>query len=411
MTIRHTCSLMALLLASPFAIAAAPATSSTGAPGAVPAATPPAAGANPSTITVSVSNPLVAARAKETIAIAIAELAKLAPGFDAKKSVVTTADGKEILSQLVDMTGDETPDEIVFQADFGAKETKRFKVKTGDRRPAPRDEYRAYGRFVRERYDDFAWENDLVAHRMYGPALETHPKEALVSSGVDVWVKRVSKVVINDWFMTGDYHADSGEGADFYGVGKSRGLGGTGVWTGGKLAVSRNFVSSRVLANGPIRLVFELTYAPWEAGSVNVGETKRVTLDAGTQFNRFESTFTGQKGNLKVGIGIAKHPGSVIKVDARSGAMRAWEPLDNGHAGNLGTAILLPAGSKLEAHHNDLDYLVVTPLPANGKLIYYAGSAWDRAGRVRDEASWTAESQSLASRIAAPMKVRLVLDK
>ena len=30
-----------------------------------------------------------------------------------------------------------------------------------------------YGRFVRERHDDFTWENDLVAHRMYGTDLET----------------------------------------------------------------------------------------------------------------------------------------------------------------------------------------------------------------------------------------------
>ena len=49
------------------------------------------------------------------------------------------------------------------------------------------------GRFVRERNDDFAWENDLVAHRVYGPALETAKKEPLVSSGIDVWVKRTHR--------------------------------------------------------------------------------------------------------------------------------------------------------------------------------------------------------------------------
>ena len=100
-----------------------------------------------------------------------------------------------------------------------------------------------YGRFVRERFDDFVWENDLVAHRMYGPALETAAKEPLVSSGIDTWVKRAHRLVVNDWFMTGDYHRDQGEGADFYGVGKSRGCGGLGLWAGGKLNVSKNFVS------------------------------------------------------------------------------------------------------------------------------------------------------------------------
>src|SRR5882724_5367130 len=94
--------------------------------------------------------------------------------------------------------------------------------------------------------------------------------------------------------MTDNYHEDHGEGADFYTVGESRGCGGLGIWAGGKLRVSKNFVSSRVLANGPIRLVFELDYAPWEAGGSRVAESRRVMLDAGMRFNRFESRFSEQ---------------------------------------------------------------------------------------------------------------------
>jgi hypothetical protein len=376
-------------------------------------ATPPAPAAveNPIAVSVSVSNPLVAPRARETITLAIADIVKLAPGFDAKKSQVVDGKGQTILSQLVDMDGDWTADEIVFQTDLGAKETKSFKITPGERTPASRDDYKVYGRFVRERFDDFAWENDLVAHRVYGPALETFVKEPLTSSGVDTWVKRVSKLVVNDWYMTDNYHHDAGEGADFYSVGKSRGCGGLGIWTGGKLSVSKNFTNSRVLANGPIRLVFELTYAPWEAGSAKVAETRRVILDAGTQFNRIESTFTGQKGALSVGLGIAKHPGGTVKVDGKTGSMRTWEPVDTGKSGNLGCAIVLPAPEKMEAHHGDLDYLVVTPASQSGRLVYSAGSAWDRAGRIRDEAAWTAEVQSLSKRLAAPVKVSLGVAK
>jgi len=167
-----------------------------------------------------------------------------------------------------------------------------------------------------------------------------------------------------------------------------------------------------VLANGPIRLVFELTYAPWEVGAnSSVAETKRVVLDAGSQFNRYESTFTGQKGAMAVGIGIAKHPGSTVKMDARGGAMRVWEPLDGGKSGNLGTAIVTPAGAKLEEHHGDLEYLVVTGAPASGRLVYYAGSAWDRGGRIHDEAAWAAEVQGLSARLAAPVKITVSVDK
>lgn len=373
----------------------------------LPAATTPAT----PTIAITVSSPSGSARERETVAVAVAEILKQAPGFDVKKVEVRDASGAEILSQLVDMDGDSAADEIVFQTDLAAKESKTFKLKVGQRHLAARDDYKVYGRFVRERHDDFAWENDRVAHRMYGPDLETCAKDPLTSSGIDTWVKRVPKLVVNDWYMTDNYHQDVGEGADFYGVGKSRGTGGLGIWAGGKLSVSKNFTHSRVLANGPIRLVFELTYAPWDAGGVLVGETKRVILDAGSQFNRFESTFTGHKGKLAVGVGIAKHPGSAVKTDARSGLMRVWEPLDGGKAGNLGTAIVLPAGSHLDEHHTDLEYLIVTNVPPNGRLVYFAGSAWDRGGKVRDAAAWAAEVSALASRLTAPVKVSLRVEK
>jgi Domain of unknown function (DUF4861) len=356
---------------------------------------------------VTLTNPLAAQRRAETIALALADLTKLVPGLDLKKTLVVDAHGKLVLSQLVDTDGDETPDQLVFQADFGPSEIKTFKLRTGERANAAEADYKAYGRFVRERHDDFAWENDLVAHRVYGPDLETCKKEPLTSSGVDVWVKRVSKLVVNEWYMTDNYHQDHGEGADFYAVGKSRGCGGLGIWSGGKLAVSKNFTGSRVLANGPIRLMFELTYAAWGTGGTRVTETKRVTLDAGSHFNRFESTFKGGKAALPIGIGIAKHPGGAVEVDAKVGWMRVWEPLDKGAAGSLGTAIVLPPGSPVEAQQTDLEYLVVTPAPKNGALAYYVGTAWDRAGAIADATAWTKEVQLLSSRLANPVLVTL----
>jgi hypothetical protein len=365
---------------------------------------------------VEVQNPLTVERKHETVAVDRKELAQLAPSADFKALVVTDAKGALVLSQVVDMDGDDEPDELVFQTDLKPSETKTFKLRAGPRTPTARADYKVYGRFVRERYDDFAWENDLVAHRVYGPALETAKKEPLVSSGIDVWVKRTHRLVANDWYITGDYHRDLGEGADFYGVGKSRGCGGLGVWAGGRLALSRNFASSRVLASGPIRLVFELSYAPWEvAPGVRVAETKRISLDAGSQWNHIESTFAPMgPGKLSVGIGIAKHAGNAMTIDAQSASLRVWEPLkgDKGDPnGNLGCAVVLRPGSALEEHPDDLEYVVVTPVPASGKVVYEMGTAWDRGGTIRDAAAWGREVQAQAARAAAPAKVSLSVPK
>ena len=85
--------------------------------------------------------------------------------------------------------------------------------------------------------------------------------------------------------------------------------------------------------------------------------------------------------------------------------MRVWEPLDGGKSGNLGTAIVLAPGSKVEAQQTDLEFLLVTPAPKNGPLTYYVGTAWDRGGPIANTATWTKEVQFLSSRIGNPVQV------
>jgi unsaturated rhamnogalacturonyl hydrolase len=366
-----------------------------------------AASAQPA-VSIRVANPLRLPRASESIAVQLGQLRSLVPFLDQRNIVVTDEARTAIVSQLVDTDGDEKPDELVFQADFAPGETKTFSVMAGHRRPVPREQFKVYGRFARERHDDFAWENDRIAHRMYGPALERWAAEPLTSSGVDVWCKRTRKLVINDWYLTDNYHEDSGEGADLYSVGKSRGCGGTGIWNDGKIHVSRNFVDTRVLANGPIRLVFELSYAPWNAGGLSVSEKKRVTLDAGTNFGRFESTFKveGRDASLALGIGIAKHEGGSVTIDKQAGSLTSWERLkgDNGH---LGCAVVATRDKIIDYPQTSTDSLLVMQSSTTAPSAYFAGFAWDKSGDVTDVTSWNDKVRALASGIEAPLSITL----
>jgi unsaturated rhamnogalacturonyl hydrolase len=353
---------------------------------------------------VSVENPLGEARKSETIVIPVSDIEKF--WLEPSKTLVVDEAGKPVLSQLVDMDGDEAVDELVFQTDFAPNQKKTFTLRPGARpSPAP-NEHRVYGRFVRERFDDFAWENDRIARRMYGPALETWVREPLTSSGIDAWVKRTPKLVINDWYMTGDYHKDRGEGADLYSVGKTRGCGGTGVWANGKLAVSKNFKSSRVFANGPIRLVFELEYAPWDASGTKVSETKRIVLDAGKSFERFESRLKAQGKNapLEIGIGIAKHAGGTAEYDRDSGALVSWEPI-KGNNGQFGCAIIVGSEKQPRQEQGDTDFLLVARADDENKLAYHGGFAWDRSGEVKDLPSFAKRVQQVARELRSPIRV------
>ena len=168
-------------------------------------------------VRVRVTNPLDAARSTESVEVEAAALAgQVAPAELARLTVVDVRSGHEVLSQAVDENGDGALDRLVFQADFAPGETREYRLDRAEPRKPRLAHYRVYGRFVRERHDDFAWENDRVAFRLYGQALETFEKEPLTSSALDAWSKRTPRLVLNDWYLQDDYHRDHGEGGDFY---------------------------------------------------------------------------------------------------------------------------------------------------------------------------------------------------
>jgi rhamnogalacturonyl hydrolase YesR len=359
-------------------------------------------------VVFQVANPLAEARSPETVSVKLTELLRIDPALDPAHLVVVDALGHAVLSQLIDTNGDDALDELAFQVTLGASEARTFQIQPGERAQLRADEYKVYGRFVRERHDDFAFESDRVAHRMYGPDLETWKKEPLTSSGIDVWAKRTKRLVINDWYLTDDYHRDNGDGADLYSVNKARGCGGLGVWQGGKLWVSHNFVRSRVLANGPIRLIFELDYAAYDAGDGKITETKRVTIDAGRNFNRFESHFKVESGArpAAVGIGIAKHAGGKATLDKPLGLLRSWEPLKTGN-GNLGCGVIASPEMLEGPQDTELDTLLLANVPPVGPETYYVGFGWDKSGDFADERAFVDYAQGFARALRAPLRVSL----
>jgi pectinesterase len=360
-------------------------------------------------LNVTVTNELDRARANETVELPVASLAAAFRAEDLPRVRVTEAgSGRELLAQAVDDDGDGAFDYIVFQASFDPRQARTFALTLGATRRLEKQDFRVYGRFVRERFDDFAWENDRVAHRVYGPALETWEKEPLTSSGVDVWVKSTRALVVNDWYMVDDYHRDHGEGGDFYSAGKSRGCGGSGVWNDGRLFVSKNFRTSRVLANGPIRLVFELDYLPWDVGGRQVSERKRVTLDAGSHFNRFANVYSGDgAAELAWATGIKKAAGADVRIDRERGVLRTWEAFKepNGH---LGCAIVGDPARIDAAAEADGNVLLIGRTRVGQTVVYHAGSAWDKGGDVSGVADWDRLIDDYAQRLRSPLRIEIL---
>jgi hypothetical protein len=358
-------------------------------------------------LTVKAVNKLPLARGSQTIELAAKALAPL--GTNLSLIRVTDATGKELLCQAVDTDYDDfhRPDIVIFQSDFAPNETKSFTVTTGRARPYTKDDFKAHGRFVRERFDDFAWENDRIAHRAYGKALETWKGEPLTSSGIDIWSKRTTRMVVDEWYMVDDYHADAGEGCDDYSVGASRGCAGTGIWLDNKLNVSRNFVDSRVLANGPIRVMFELVYPAFDAGNLKVTEARRISLDAGSQLDHFQSlyTFNGSAPGALCGIGLKKARGAEKTFNADHAWLATWEPMEK-NMGMHGLGLIVDPKSLDHSAEDAQNYLLLLKQPAvNVPVSCWAGFAWDRAGKITSADAWKKYMDEFSQGIASPIEV------
>ena len=305
-------------------------------------------------------------------------------------------------------------DIVIFQTDFAANETKTFTVTVGAKQVFKRQQFKAFGRFNRERFDDFVWENDRIAHRTYGKALETWNGEPLTSSTIDIWSKRTPRMVVNDWYLSDDYHTDHGDGADYYSAGPSRGCGGNGLWAADRLWTSRNFVNSRVLANGPIRVMFELEYAPFQVDNISVSEVKRITLDAGSQLDRFQSfygqfTRPGQTQKLITGIGLKKTGGEQVEANAERGWLLKWEKVEK-NAGNQGLAVIVDPKTFEKQSEDKLNHLILAKA-SELWTTYWAGFCWDKAGQITDAAAWKKYVDEFAQGAQSPIEVNVTAEK
>ncbi len=369
-------------------------------------------------ITVKVANPSGLARPSETIAVPFDRIVAAFPDMMLDHLAVRDASGAILPAQGTNFDSLEHPDndrDFLFQHSFVAGETEAsFTIEKTDY-PVPPFPSKVFARYVPERFDDFAWENDKIAHRTYGPSLDTPlaGDNQMVSSGMDIWSKKVSYPIIDRWYLKEHYHDDTGEGLDMYDVGTARGCGGTGIWDGSTLAVSHNWGAWKVLANGPIQAVFELSYDPWDAGNGTlVTETKRFYVNAGHNLDRIESTFTFEgPETLTIGIGVTTHQKKAEVIEATNTDSRwtsLWENFRAAEHGSLGTAVLVDPKSDFEGFAaTATDRLALVQVKSGIPVTYYAGAGWDQAGEFTSQADWEAYLSAYYERLANPVTLEI----
>jgi hypothetical protein len=346
------------------------------------------------------ATPLI--RLPETLSIPWKDILKKYPGIKPDNLKVLSTDNAELPYQL-EYKGLSAIQNLLIPVHIAGGKSLALNIVEG--KPAATSS-KVFGRYVPERKDDFAWENDKIAFRMYGKALESTNENAY---GIDVWAKRTDKMILDKWYKSGDYHADHGDGLDYYSVGFTLGAGDIAPYINSKIVFPKNYRKSRILDNGPIRFSFELEYEEWDVDGKPVKVVKQFSLDAGSQLNRVAATFTFNERNtsLPVVVGIVKRKekGTISSFNNNDGVLGYWEP-EHATDGILGIGTIM-MDTKSKAFETDSHLLQETNASSGKAVVYYNGAAWNKAGDIKNAEEWFQYLHSFKQTLNSPLSVKI----
>ena len=389
------------------------------------------------TVTVTVTNPTAMERAGEMVEVSMSDVTSKLQLADTAQIIVLDADGQQVPYQI---TYDE---KVIFPATVKANGTAAYTIQAGV--PAVFDT-KACGRYYPERVDDVAWENDLVAFRAYGPALQATGERAF---GYDVWtkynttepvvearyaselnpetkakideLKKTDPKAASELYRSVSYHVDHGNGLDCYKVGPTLGGGTAALMVDDEIVYPYCYATQEILDNGPLRFTVKLVYNPLTVKeNTDVVETRLISLDAGSHMNKTVVAYSNLKETTSVVTGIVLHePDGAVVADAANGYITYVDPTDNVNNNNgkifVGAAFpatvkeakgaLFPEKEKKELRGGaDGHVLAVSDYEPGSEYTYYWGAAWDKAD-IKTVDAWNEYVAAFAQKLRAPLTV------
>ena len=347
--------------------------------------------------TVIIENNSALDRKETVVAINWKTILNSYPKIDTSNFVVINSKTKRQVVFQLEHQGNAAIQNLLVQVDVKAKSKLTLFVQSGKSETFA---VKTYARYVPERKDDFAWENDQIAFRTYGKAIEGSNEDAY---GFDVWVKRTDKMIINERYKLADYHTDHGDGLDYYQVGHSLGAGNMAPFVKDTVRYSANYHRWKVLDNGPLRSTFQLIYDTWNAGGIKVNVTKTISLDAGSQLSRIENIYTFDDSKpMPVVIGISRRAeAGNISLDEKQGIMAYWEPTSEKNGTTAVGSILTTPVANMWA--DKIQLLAKTAVKNNEPIVYHTGAAWDKAGKITDPKKWFEYLEKFNQEIKSPL--------
>ena len=388
------------------------------------------------TVTVTVTNPLAMERSNEMVEVSMETVTDRLGLADTAQIVVLNADGQQVPYQIT------YDGKVIFPAAIAAGGTATYTIQTGT--PEAFD-VKACGRCYPERMDDMAWENDLVAFRAYGPALQakgergfgydlftkyntTEPiLEAMYAKELDketlakiAELKKTDPKAAAELSRERSYHIDHGYGMDCYAVGPTLGAGVAALMVNDTIIYPWCYKNQEILDNGPLRFTVKLEFTPLTVkGDSTVVETRLITLDAGSHLNKTAVSYSNLKETLPIVAGIVLHePDGAVVADAANGYITYVDPTTGPDNGKIFMGAAVPAvvkdaktvlfseKEKKERNNADGHVLAVSDYEPGSEYVYYWGFAWDKAD-IKTADAWNRYMADFAQKVRNPLTIKV----
>lgn len=179
-------------------------------------------------------------------------------------------------------------------------------------------------------------------------------------------------------------------------MGKTRGVGGIGIWKNGKILRSGLYESWEVISITQTSLSFRLTYS-WTINEQKIIEIRVMSINNGNQLFTSKGHFTKNgkplKG-LKIAIGLSTQNGiAEVTLNAKEGWMSAYHPLKK-ESGNIGVGAIVDTNFLIKMFNQKSDIkdeshaVAVVKTDDNGVVKWQAGFACDMAKQIISKYEW-----------------------
>ncbi|MDR1371017.1 MAG: DUF4861 domain-containing protein [Dysgonamonadaceae bacterium] len=356
-------------------------------------------------VKIAVTNPSEIDRANEMVHVEWNKVVEKLVLTGGETFVIRNESGAQVPYQII-YDGEATPQSVIFPASVLKGGTVNYTIEPGKPEEFAK---KTFGRAVPERKDDFAWENDRIAFRMYGPALANENP----SNGVDVWLKKTNDLIVDKFYKDDlenkiSYHLDHGLGLDCYKVGHTLGAGGVAPFFNDSLWIGGHYSRAKLLYSGILRTAFELEYDSVPLDNKIITEKIIIYLDAYSQFSKAVVSYDGDFENFQVAGGIWLHSDQELgnmQSKPESGYIAYGENASDSKvpAGRTYLGVIFPDGMKTVDRRND-HLIGLADYKKGDQFIYYFGAGWSDWGFDTDDA-WFEHVDKCAAQVKQPLQL------